>query len=127
MKWRYVPTNVNPADCASRGITPSQLLSHELWWHGPQFLLENSEKWPKNKAGGPVKTNESTAPGEADIQIFSTFNMPNDDDTSKKIDLWPLEKYSTFTKLQRIVAYCHRFIYCHRSPICEIDFGFQMA
>lgn len=41
--WRYVPTQINPADCASRGITPSQLIDHELWWHGPSFLLQNSD------------------------------------------------------------------------------------
>ncbi|XP_011171556.3 uncharacterized protein LOC105204198 [Solenopsis invicta] len=33
--WRYVPTDENPADCASRGVSGSQLVSHPLWWHGP--------------------------------------------------------------------------------------------
>ena len=33
--WGYVPTKQNPADCASRGITAKELLSHPLWWHGP--------------------------------------------------------------------------------------------
>lgn len=26
--WRYVPTDLNPADCASRGATPHELLNH---------------------------------------------------------------------------------------------------
>ena len=28
--WKYVPTTLNPADCASRGLTPLQLLEHTL-------------------------------------------------------------------------------------------------
>lgn len=86
LDWRYVPTHSNPADCASRGITPSQLSDHNLWWHGPQFLLENKEKWPENNCF-------RTATRTSDIQIFSTC--------TPAIDLWPLKKYSTYSKLQR--------------------------
>ena len=34
-RWRHVPGKDNPADCASRGITPGELLDHSLWWSGP--------------------------------------------------------------------------------------------
>jgi len=34
-QWRHVPTTDNPADCASRGISPDELIDHPLWWHGP--------------------------------------------------------------------------------------------
>ena len=33
--WKHVPTMENPADCASRGLTPSELSQHSLWWNGP--------------------------------------------------------------------------------------------
>ncbi|XP_036339809.1 uncharacterized protein LOC118749147 [Rhagoletis pomonella] len=36
--WNYVRSTDNPADCASRGLNPIQLLSHCLWWHGPEWL-----------------------------------------------------------------------------------------
>ncbi|XP_022172770.1 uncharacterized protein LOC111035451, partial [Myzus persicae] len=45
--WRHVPTKENPVDCASRGLFPSELLNHSLWWTGPSFLLNPPEKWPK--------------------------------------------------------------------------------
>lgn len=32
-QWRYVPTNENPADHVSRGLTPSELLS-STWLTG---------------------------------------------------------------------------------------------
>ena len=33
--WKHVPGTSNPADCASRGIAPSALLKHPIWWEGP--------------------------------------------------------------------------------------------
>ncbi|XP_026828149.1 uncharacterized protein LOC113562575 [Ooceraea biroi] len=41
-KWHHVAGTDNPADCASRGLLPLQLLNHELWWHGPAWLKQPS-------------------------------------------------------------------------------------
>lgn len=93
LKWRHVPTHLNPADCASRGLTPSELLQHKLWWNGPSFLYESIDKWPE----------DSTCLIEhGEVQVFSII--------TEKIQLWPLQNYSSFTMLQRIVAYCLHFV-----------------
>ena len=34
-RWNHVNGTENPADCASRGLFPSELLEHELWWKAP--------------------------------------------------------------------------------------------
>ena len=39
--WRHVPTQDNPADCASRGMAPQDLLQHELWWKAPGWLHQD--------------------------------------------------------------------------------------
>jgi len=36
-QWRHIPGCQNPADCASRGISPSELVHHPLWWRGPAW------------------------------------------------------------------------------------------
>ena len=36
--WRHVPTEDNPAECASRGLLPKDLLAHTLWMWGPPWL-----------------------------------------------------------------------------------------
>ncbi|XP_025265426.1 uncharacterized protein LOC105258069 [Camponotus floridanus] len=47
-RWRHVPGKDNPADCASRGVLPSDLVGHPLWWTGPSWLLEDQARWPNN-------------------------------------------------------------------------------
>lgn len=36
-QWFYVNTKHNPADLASRGLLPSELIHCDLWWNGPNF------------------------------------------------------------------------------------------
>ena len=36
--WNHVISEENPADCASRGMFPSEILEHQLWWKGPKWL-----------------------------------------------------------------------------------------
>jgi hypothetical protein len=47
--WRYVPTKLNPADLASRGLSAEKLAHNELWFNGPDFLKREEETWPMLK------------------------------------------------------------------------------
>ncbi|XP_011862577.1 PREDICTED: uncharacterized protein LOC105559116, partial [Vollenhovia emeryi] len=44
--WRFVPGKENPADCASRGLRSDQLIQHDLWWKGPDWLSKSQTSWP---------------------------------------------------------------------------------
>ncbi|XP_065902663.1 uncharacterized protein [Dysidea avara] len=43
--WQYYPTQDNPANLLTRGITSSQLKLSTLWKHGPQWLTSD-DSWP---------------------------------------------------------------------------------
>ncbi|XP_071635052.1 uncharacterized protein [Temnothorax longispinosus] len=45
-KWGLVPGVENPADLATRGISPSQLNESSMWWSGPEWLSKTSSFWP---------------------------------------------------------------------------------
>ena len=34
-QWHYIRSKSNPADIASRGILPQDLINNSLWWNGP--------------------------------------------------------------------------------------------
>lgn len=46
--WHHMPGRENPADCASQGLSPSDLVTHQLWWHGPPWFWAKS--WPSSPA-----------------------------------------------------------------------------
>ncbi|GFT57304.1 DUF1758 domain-containing protein [Trichonephila clavipes] len=45
--WRYVPTKMNPADIACRGLSLKELPTCVLWWEGRQWLSREMDSWPK--------------------------------------------------------------------------------
>ncbi|XP_014203559.1 uncharacterized protein LOC106635883 [Copidosoma floridanum] len=45
--WRYVPSQSNPADVATRSADMSGLRQQLLWWEGPPILADNDRAWPQ--------------------------------------------------------------------------------
>ncbi|XP_041633403.1 uncharacterized protein [Drosophila kikkawai] len=52
--WNHLRTEDNPADCASRGLHPSKLLEHRLWWKGPSWLATPPSDWPPSTSKNPA-------------------------------------------------------------------------
>ncbi|XP_055527560.1 uncharacterized protein LOC129720152 [Wyeomyia smithii] len=96
--WKYISTKENPADIVSRGSLPNSLISNELWWKGPPFLrLINFETQP------PVQLPDEDLP-ELKLTAYVsavTYNADN---------LPVFSKFTSFRKLQRMIAYVLRFI-----------------
>ena len=100
--WRHVPSELNPADCASHGLMPDDLINHTLWW-APPWLLESPEQWPQNKVI-VVPRNSSG------LKLEKTVLTAAVDETSI------LLKYSSLPTLQRVTGWCLRFINNLRNP-----------
>ena len=45
-QWRHCPGHLNPADLPSRGYKGMDLVRHESWSSGPDFLQQPKEQWP---------------------------------------------------------------------------------
>lgn len=79
------------------------ILNDSFWWEGPNWLQCDSSKWPhisKNK----IKFNT--------VEERRTINLR----TSKEPKLAFLSRYSTLSRLLRIVALCLRFCYNTAHP-----------
>ena len=53
-QWRHAPTRENPANLASRGLLPLDLLHCSLLWDGPQWLQQPPSSWPSLVTHRPV-------------------------------------------------------------------------
>lgn len=104
--WRHCPTECNPSDCASRGISPEQLMSHNLWWSGPSWLTQDFEHWPsrhrdylKVETEKEMRKNVTVCHAvEVDGEVLrNTFS------------------YSSWTKLTRVTAWCRRWLQLRKS------------
>ncbi|XP_043267662.1 uncharacterized protein [Venturia canescens] len=98
-QWRFTPGRDNPADCASRGLTISQLARHSSWWDGPHWLAKDSFHWPTQRIG----TGDAAALEERPGLTLSLATSP-----SPVYDL--ILKYSSLTRLLRITSWLFKAI-----------------
>lgn len=101
-KWQHVRSAENPADCASRGITPNQLLHHHLWWTGPAWLREERCVWPK-QLSVPDTTEETRTRASNVIVATSGWDL--------------IARMSSWSRLVRVTAICVRFTHNCRSRV----------
>lgn len=100
--WNHVKSQDNPADCASRGLMPSELVNHSLWWTGPPWLSSPKNCWPESQPLTPLDF-MTTPEEERKIALASFVSLDSLDNL--------LEKFSSLSKIKRIIAYGLRFIY----------------
>ncbi|XP_050295695.1 uncharacterized protein LOC126735671 [Anthonomus grandis grandis] len=109
--WHYVSTKENPADCASRGLLPNELLNHPLWWAGPSWLQSGVVPCSEIDVSD---CHEESRP----LVLISTRS------SSEILDL--LTKFSNFGKIKRIIAYCLRFIFNCKNPKNKRNYGLDL-
>lgn len=102
--WRYVPTSLNPADLASRGIEPNQLIKCSSWWEGPPYLRLDESQWPQSP---------QTKPDLPEIKSLKT--IINNSENNDNMQIIKFENYSSSLRLKRIIGYIYRFIHNTRN------------
>ena len=98
-RWNHVPGTNNPADRASRGLFPLELLDHELWWKGPAWLKCVASEWPKRE-----DLTVDTPPEEEREIALVTASQPEE-------SVIPFLRYLTFTQFQRVAAWILHFVH----------------
>ncbi|XP_045773302.1 uncharacterized protein LOC123872805 [Maniola jurtina] len=91
----------NPSDCLSRGVLPSQLISHPLWWNGPQWLRDSPSEWPINSFS-PTTDNELP-------EFKSTALLTTDVQCEQPVLYILSQRFSSWNKLIRSASYVLRF------------------
>jgi hypothetical protein len=91
--WRHVGSGDNPADAISRGQLPHAFLRNQTWFTGPSWLNKGESEWPN--------------------EIMQTSEIPelrnNTCLFASSVDFGILDRYSSYAKLIRVVAYCLRW------------------
>ena len=102
--WGHCPSEQNPADTGSRGSLAVELKGNEMWWHGPSWLIQPEDLWPRQKSLVPTI---ETCEEERKVAVMTiTVNEPCGIEKVVEIN-----KYSTLRKLYRVTAWVARF--CH--------------
>ncbi|XP_055630624.1 uncharacterized protein LOC129771224 [Toxorhynchites rutilus septentrionalis] len=101
--WKHIKGTDNPADVVSRGMLPSEFMKSTMWLHGPDWLREEEERWPKNTQ--LIPPSEEILERKRTVMVAQVVLKP----------FFLFERYSNFQRLLRITAYILRFLNCCRS------------
>ena len=97
--WHHVGRMINLADCVSRGLFPSELISHELWLEGPEWLKHPLSQWlDQSRIPEPCSVPEE----EREI-CFTSVVQPVE-------PVIAIENFSSFTRLKKVTAWIMRFV-----------------
>ena len=95
--WRHINSENNAADILSRGAYPSEIIQNSIWFSGPEFLKLPEDQWPRSH----LNVNHDNVPEKKDPVIVCSAGT---------ISEALLHQYSTFNKLQRVMAWILRFV-----------------
>lgn len=93
-EYKYVRSSANPADLVSRGLFPEALIGNRFWFHGG-FLEEND--YQEDEMAIVVELPE--------VRVAAVVITDEQEEDYNRI----FTRFSSFRKLQRVLAYVIRF------------------
>ena len=102
-QWRYLNTEANPADDASRGLAVNSLIKKNRWMCGPSFLWVQESRWPAQ----PTTIREIPDDDPEIKRETRTFSAVSDAGANSMNKL--LEKFPSWSRLKKIVTWILRY------------------
>ena len=107
-QWQYVRTEENPADEASRGVSPRNLVNNSHWLKGPPFLWEQTITYQDEEEATFVLSPDD--PELKKTRVLATSGTQSEEMASI---LKRLEYFSDWNRARKAIAMCLRLQ--HRS------------
>jgi hypothetical protein len=97
---KHVSTKENPADMVSRGVELTEFKNSNLRWNGQLWLTQKENERPHQQEITDVIEESTKGKHGPTVNLFSELEPEE-----------ILTKISSWTKLQRVTAYCLRFVH----------------
>ena len=106
----HVSSEDNPADIASRGESACKLVINKKWWKGPEWLsINDNTLQPQTYEINKEILNAAVNEEKGSKILYEVGLVTSDVNTNGPLGINE-EKYSSFTKLIRVTAWCVRFV-----------------
>ncbi len=99
-EWRYVSSEDNPADDASKGLKLDEMVKGGRWLNGPDFLWKDESCWPAKVVHKPMDDDDPALRKGNLIYVTSASESPLES---------LVKRYSSWWKLKRAVAWLLRY------------------
>ena len=100
LQWRYIPSKMNPADYASRGLTQSSNKQVHVWFNGPEFLWKSEFQWPKQTS--PQEIQDDGPEVRAEVKAHLTAFHEGVIERLESL-------FSDWTRMKRMVAWILKY------------------
>ena len=101
--WNHFNSKENPADLVSRGVDTDVLRTSRLWWNGPNWLQHDDTYWPRCEEITEISTERKQV---KPTRVISLLTQQSEEEV--------FTKFSSWNKLQQVIAYCLRFAHSCR-------------
>ena len=108
--WKHVPTDENPADAASRGMTATEFKEHSLWWHGPSWLSTDPVTFPRQPTEAYLAKEREQEMKPAPQIVLAVV-----------AEAYFEQQQNSYQKLVRITCWMNRFIKCLTTKEQEVS------
>lgn len=108
--WKYCPTDSNPADIPSRGMSSSQLAVNTLWLVGPEWLGCHENELNVTAATEHIPEEcftEMTVKNQGTLRSSTLFVNARGSGIGSVVDV---SRFSNLQRLLRVTAYVLRFV-----------------